>query len=152
MPDDPAQPPKEQPKPAPAASAPRAGDDRRAGLDRRAGEIKTRVLLDGQYVFREGETGDLAFVVKSGKIEILKTADGKEMSLGVVSEGGMFGEMALIDNKPRMAGARAKGGPAEIMVISRQHFETQLKATNPFIRKLLLILAANVRNASTKIK
>jgi CRP-like cAMP-binding protein len=152
MSNEPAQPSKQQPAPVPAAGTSQSAEDRRSGGDRRAGEIKTRALLAGQYVFREGETGDLAFVVKSGAIEIVKSGEGKEMSLGVVKEGGMFGEMALIDNKPRMAGARAKDGPAEVLVISRQHFETQLKAANPFIRKLLLILAANVRNASAKLK
>lgn len=145
---------KDQPKQpsAPATSDTRAGQERRAGLDRRAGEMEARMVGPGQYVFREGESGDLAFVVKSGQIEIVKQIEGKDVNLGVMKEGAMFGEMALIDNKPRMASARAAGGNAALYVISRKQFEAKLNEANPFIRKLLIILAENVRSASSKIK
>lgn len=145
---------KDQPKQpsAAATSDARAGQERRAGLDRRAGEMEARMVGPGQYVFREGEAGDLAFVVKSGQIEIVKQIEGKDVSLGVMKEGAMFGEMALIDNKPRMASARAAGGNAALYVISRKQFESKLNEANPFIRKLLIILAENVRSASSKIK
>jgi CRP-like cAMP-binding protein len=145
---------KTQPKqpPAPAEADTRTGQERRTGLDRRAGEMEARMVGPGQFVFREGETGDLAFVVKSGQVEIVKQAEGKEISLGIMKEGAMFGEMALIDNMPRMASARAVGGNAALYVISRKQFEAKLNEANPFIRKLLLILAENVRSASAKIR
>ncbi len=145
---------KDQPKQpsAPATSDARSSQERRAGLDRRAGEMEARMVGPGQYVFREGESGDLAFVVKSGQVEIVKQVEGKEIDLGVMKEGAMFGEMALIDNKPRMASARAAGGNAALYVISRKQFEAKLNEANPFIRKLLTILAENVRSASSKIK
>ncbi len=64
----------------------------------------------------------------------------------------MFGEMALIDDQPRMASARAVGGPVELYVISRKQFDSKLKGVNLFIIKLLQILAVNVRSSSEKVK
>ncbi len=64
----------------------------------------------------------------------------------------MFGEMALIDDQPRMASARAVGGPAELYVFSRKQFDSKLNGTNLFISKLLSILAGNVRSSSEKVK
>ena len=67
--------------------------------------------------------------------------------MAVLEPGNMFGEMALIDNKPRMASARTYGGPAKLLVVSQQQFSTMLKPVNPFVRKLLEILATHVRES-----
>ncbi len=64
----------------------------------------------------------------------------------------MFGEMALIDDEPRMASARAVGGLVEVYVITSAQFQSKLGSTNLFISKLLQILAGNVRSSSEKVK
>lgn len=123
--------------------------------DHLPGEV--RQYNDGRFVFREGERGDQAFIVKSGTVEIFKTfteggLDPRTAVLGELGEGSMFGEMALIDNEPRMASARAVGGELAVYVITRRKFESKLGETNLFIGKLLQILAANVRTSSEKVK
>lgn len=119
------------------------------------GEVK--LYNEGRFVFREGERGDQAFIVKSGNVEIFKTfaEDGREpqtVVLGELGEGAMFGEMALIDDEPRMASARAVEGELAVYVVRRRKFEATLGKTNLFIAKLLQILAANVRSNSEKVK
>jgi CRP-like cAMP-binding protein len=47
--------------------------DRRAGIDRRDHSIETREIRDKHHVFRQGETGDMAFLIASGTVEIVKT-------------------------------------------------------------------------------
>ncbi len=128
--------------------------------DRRAGdryEVKVRAYSGDAFVFREFENGDEAFIVKSGVVRVFKSFseegyEPREVELGVVEEGAMFGEMALIDSEPRMASARVIGGGAELYVISRQHFENKLAGVNPFISKLLRILAENTRATAEKAK
>jgi CRP/FNR family transcriptional regulator, cyclic AMP receptor protein len=119
----------------------------RRNTDRRA--ATTKDFDDKGFVFREHETGQEAFVVKSGQVEILKTVSEngqtREVSLGVLGQGTMFGEMALIDNKPRMASARAYQGPLSVLVISQSQFNAMLEPVNPFVKKLLEILANHVR-------
>ena len=55
--------------------------------------------------------------------------------------------MALIDDKPRMASARAKGN-ATVVAITKQMYHEKLKQSDPFIRALLRILVETVRKTN----
>ena len=59
------------------------------------------------FIFRQYEKGDQAFIIQNGEVEILKETPEGMVSLRVLEKGAMFGEMALIDDKPRMASAKA---------------------------------------------
>lgn len=109
--------------------------------------LQRQTFQAGDRIFREGEEGNIAYVVQSGEVEIYKEIDGKEVVLGKVGQGGIFGEMALIDSKPRMAGARASKG-STIIIVTRAMFEQKLAKTDPFIRGLLNILVENIRSLS----
>jgi len=60
------------------------------------------------------------------------------------------GEMALIDNHPRMASARCVNA-TEVVVVSRKMFEKHMDGATPFVRALLGILAANTRSMSDQL-
>ncbi len=66
-------------------------------------------FTDGEYIFREGESAEFAYIVKSGEVQITKITATGEDSLAVIKNPTLFGEMALIDGSPRSAGARAIG-------------------------------------------
>ena len=62
----------------------------------------------GEFVFREGESADYAYVLKEGSVEIVKTSIDGDLVLAELDQPNtIFGEMALIDGAPRSAGARA---------------------------------------------
>ena len=63
-----------------------------------------RTLSGGEYLFREGESAEFGYVVKSGKIQIVKSGVDGEMVLAELGPGSLFGEMAL--------GAHAAQAPA----------------------------------------
>ncbi len=107
--------------------------------------LQRQTLQAGDRIFKEGDEGNTAYVVQAGEIEIFKTVDDKEVVLGRVGQGAIFGEMALIDSKPRMAGARASKG-STVIVITRAMFEEKLHKADPFIRGLLNILVDNIRS------
>ena len=109
--------------------------------------IQRQTYQAGDRIFKEGDEGNMAYVVQSGEVEIVREIDGVETVLGTVGQGGMFGEMALIDSKPRMAMARCSKG-STIIVVSRAMFEEKLAKSDPFIRGLLNILVNNIRDLS----
>ncbi|MBT6096714.1 MAG: Crp/Fnr family transcriptional regulator [Rhodospirillaceae bacterium] len=111
--------------------------------------LQRQSFKPGAKIFKEGDLGNMAYVVQEGEVEIVKVIDGVEQVLGTVGQGGIFGEMALIDAKPRMAAARAARGTT-IICVSQQMFDDKLKKSDPFIRGLLNILADNVRSLSNK--
>jgi len=109
--------------------------------------LQRRTFKPGETIFKEGEEGSQAYVIQEGEVEISKEIDGENRVLGVIGKGGMFGEMALIDSKPRMARARAIKG-STIIVVTQQMFDQKMSKADPFIRGLLNILADHVRSAS----
>jgi CRP/FNR family cyclic AMP-dependent transcriptional regulator len=124
----------------------RSNGGRRAS-DRR--ETPLKEFSENSLVFRERETGQEAFIIKSGQVEIFRTVTeggvSREVPITVLNSGTMFGEMALIDNELRMASARAYGGDVTVYVISQDLFDSMLEPVNPFVRKLLNILVDHVR-------
>ncbi len=106
--------------------------------------LERRTLRDGDTIFREGEQGSTAFVVQGGEIVITKLINGEDTELATIGAGGIFGEMALIDEAPRMATAKVKGG-ATIVTITKAMYQEKLKKTDPFVRALLRILVETVR-------
>ena len=111
--------------------------------------LQRQLYGPGDEIFNEGDDGRLAYVVEEGEVEIFKTIDGDEQVLGTVGKDGIFGEMALIDNQPRMANARATKSTT-IICVTRQMFNEKLNQADPFIRGLLKILADNNRDITSK--
>jgi len=114
--------------------------------------LDRRMYAEGEVIFKEGEVGRrCAFLIQSGRVEISKKGeDGTDHVLGYIPAGGIFGEMALVDDKPRMAMARAIEATA-VVIISEAMLEAKLSKADPFIRGLLKLLVRNLREAGAKI-
>src|SRR5258708_13282340 len=59
----------------------------------------------GHVLFREGEPGKEMYVIQAGKVNITKTVRDTEKILAQLGAGEFFGEMAILNNKPRSPGA-----------------------------------------------
>jgi CRP/FNR family transcriptional regulator, cyclic AMP receptor protein len=65
-------------------------------------------LSEGDILFRQGDDGDALFVVEKGLVEIsVVSPEGRKLSLNIIGEGQLFGEIALFDSGPRTATATA---------------------------------------------
>ena len=74
-------------------------------------------LDDGEVLFEEGEEGDALYALREGAIELsVLSAAGRKLSLDVLREGEVFGEIALFDPGPRTATAQAMGATTLIRV------------------------------------
>jgi CRP/FNR family transcriptional regulator, cyclic AMP receptor protein len=80
----------------------------------------------GSQVFAEGTPGDKVYLILEGKVRISRTVPGiGEEALAVLKAGDYFGEMALIDDFPRSADAKAHE-TARLFVISKEHLQDLL--------------------------
>jgi signal transduction histidine kinase len=71
--------------------------------------VLTVELKAGETLFKEGSPGDRVYVLKDGSLEVIKQSGKREVLLAVNDEPGMvIGEMALIEQAPRMATVRAR--------------------------------------------
>lgn len=79
------------------------------------------------YVFREGEAGNSAFVLRTGKVRQFKTKGHGEIALDQMHEGEMFGESALVEKAVRPVSASVVAA-SEIYVIDRKLYLQHLTA------------------------
>ena len=112
----------------------------------RLADVSRRRFERDHFIFREHESGDRAYIVAEGNVEILKESAEGLVSLRVLNVGAMFGELALIDNSPRMASAKAINGPVELLEIDQKTFTKKLSDADPFTRGLINILADTARS------
>jgi CRP/FNR family transcriptional regulator, cyclic AMP receptor protein len=117
---------------------------------------KERKYGPNQVIFREGEMGNEMYVVLEGRVMISKYIPGAgEEALAFLERGGYFGEMALIDNQPRSADAKAHEGGAVVLVIPREVLEGILDIHKLSSIRLLTILcnlvASRLRELDDKI-
>ncbi len=112
--------------------------------------IERKVFPAGENIFRQGSTGHSAYIIQQGSVDIIREeADGSEAVLGNVGVGGIFGEMAVIDDSPRMATARTAEATT-VIVVTQQMFLHKLEQADPFIRGLMQIMANTIRSMSKK--
>jgi CRP-like cAMP-binding protein len=117
---------------------------------------RERNYAPNQVIFREGETGNEMYVLLEGRVMISKYIPGAgEEALAFLERGGCFGEMALIDNAPRSADAKAHETGAVVLVISREVLEGILDIHKISSIRLLTILcnlvASRLRELDEKI-
>ena len=79
----------------------------------------------GQDIVRQGDTGVGAFIIRSGKVDVIQDRGGKETKLSTLGPGEVFGEMALLDESPRSADARAHAS-CRLLVITKDAFDDLL--------------------------
>ena len=107
--------------------------------------LHRRSFEAGQQIFAQGQVGTRAYVVEQGEVEIVRVRGHRRRSLGKIGPGGIFGEMALVDDEPRMADAIALT-PCTCLVITREQFRRKLAAADPFVQGLLRIFVRNIRS------
>ena len=107
--------------------------------------LERQVFRAGSVIIREGAPGTRAYIIESGKVAIWRDMGGERRTLGVVGEGGIFGEMALIDIQPRMASVSALTDTT-CVVISEEIFNKKITAADPFVVGLLRIFVRNIRS------
>lgn len=84
---------------------------------------EVRVYPAGERIFSEGEAGDGAYFILEGRLRATALSqDGQKIMLGELAEGAIFGEMALIDNKPRSATVETLT-PCRLAFISKDAFQ-----------------------------
>ncbi|MEW6571111.1 MAG: cyclic nucleotide-binding domain-containing protein [Nitrospirota bacterium] len=83
-----------------------------------------KVYDNGEIIFREGEAGDRMYVVQSGKVKITKRSPSGDLTIAVLKNGEIFGEMALFDRLPRSATAEAFGEARVLGIDKEKLFRT----------------------------
>lgn len=115
----------------------------------RRGEI--RPWPAASQIISEGESGDAVYFILSGKAKVtLYGEEGREIVLALLKEGDMFGEMSIIDGKPRSANVEAVKD-MECLVVNRAAFLDYLSTHHKVYMRFFAYLTGRLREATRKI-
>jgi len=100
----------------------------------------SRAYADGQMIFCEHEPGDELYIIKSGKVEILKITPPEEILLSILREGDIFGELSIVSSAPRNATAVC-AGETTLLPVSRQSLSAVFGKSPATVGRILAALS-----------
>ncbi|KAL8652022.1 MAG: hypothetical protein Q9210_002926 [Variospora velana] len=98
-----------------------------------ADALETQKFTDGQTIIQEGDKGEAFFMVEQGEAEVYKK-DAGEQAIKLYKKGDYFGELALLDDKPRAASVKAKG-ECKVATLGKDGFQRLLGPVEGIMRR-----------------
>lgn len=96
-------------------------------------------------IFDEGDAGDAVYIILSGKVGFQKKVHGKAvMKVAAIEDGAMFGELALYDDRPRVASAIALA-KTELIRMTRNEYLDRLSVMDPAMGRIVKTLVVRIR-------
>jgi CRP/FNR family transcriptional regulator, cyclic AMP receptor protein len=123
-----------------------------AAIERLGSYMKTRKVPRGATIFSKGDPGSGLMGVLAGAVKVsVASSEGKDIVLNVFREGDVFGEIALLDGRPRTADANAMSD-CELVVIERRDFIPFLTSNPDVAIKLIEILCSRLRRTTEQVQ
>jgi CRP-like cAMP-binding protein len=113
------------------------------------GDVERRRFGAGEFICREGDPGQEAYVIHSGAIEVKRRINGTDKVLARLGEGELVGEMALFRKAPRSADMVA-AIDTELLVITYERLEWLIRNRAPLTLEILKRLSELVVSADAK--
>jgi len=104
-----------------------------------------------EIIFKEGDTGDYAFIILSGQVEISRSVDNKSTVLNTVDKGDIVGELALFTKETRTATVKALE-PTTVRIMREEDVDAELDKLNPMVEKMITSLADRFIHLENKIQ
>ncbi len=109
-----------------------------------------RTLSDNTMVFCENEPGNELFIIQGGRVKITKIVE-EEVLLAVLKPGDIFGEMALLENRPRSASA-ITFGDVTLLAINKANFENMVQQQPQLASRLIQLLSERIWTAYRQLE
>jgi CRP/FNR family cyclic AMP-dependent transcriptional regulator len=123
----------------------------RVELERFAEVTREKSYPKGSVILFEDDPGDSLFVVRDGRVKVVLIGeDGREVILGVLGVGEYFGELSLIDDRPRSAHVIAMED-SNLLVLRREDLRMRVESSPSVAWSLLTELSRRLRRADDKI-
>lgn len=117
--------------------------------------IRPMEVAAGELIFREGEAGEAAYAIQTGRVEILVGRNRGEVKVAELSAGDVLGELALLDGSPRSASARALTD-VTLFRIDQGEFEFLRRNLRPaaykIIRSISVALCERLRETNARMR
>ncbi|MBI2863332.1 MAG: cyclic nucleotide-binding domain-containing protein [Chloroflexi bacterium] len=95
--------------------------------------------------------GDCMYVIQEGQAEVVREAEGREISLRMLGKGDLFGEMAVVNREVRSASVRAVGD-ARVLTIDKKTFLRRVHEDPSLAYRILQTLSQRVRELTADLE
>ena len=107
---------------------------------------------DKAVIIEEGSTGDWAYVVLQGKVRVMKKAPKGLVTVDTLSEGAIFGEMAMFQKGEGLRTATVVAdGPVQVGILDRDRLFAAYANVSPRIKSLLETMIVRLKNTTNAI-
>lgn len=113
--------------------------------------MSSALFQPGQMIFREGDTTQEAYRILKGRVEISIVGEGKSVILAQLGEGDIFGEMAMVDERPRSASAQALD-VTECEVLTAENFNEAVLQRPEILIPYLASFFERLRTANDRLR
>ncbi|MBN2656124.1 MAG: cyclic nucleotide-binding domain-containing protein [Spirochaetales bacterium] len=109
--------------------------------------------IDAKHtIFREGDAGNQMFLIVEGEVEIRKkTTEKSTTTLATLKKGDFFGEMAMVERKPRSASAIAVSD-CKLLALDQNAFMTLIEQNSDFAVRMIKVLATRLRRTNLLVE
>jgi CRP-like cAMP-binding protein len=94
-------------------------------------------------LFAEGERGNELYIIQNGSVKISKIVNDQEVVLAILGKGDIFGEMALLEDKPRAATAEVYED-CTVLAVNRANFAGLIKSRPELVARLTTLMAERI--------
>jgi CRP/FNR family cyclic AMP-dependent transcriptional regulator len=102
-------------------------------------------------LFQEGDAGEHMYIIQSGRVKISKRIRGVEKTLATLEKGEFFGEMAILNDKPRSATAETLE-ECDMLVIDRKTFDALIRGNAEIAVRFIKRLADRLRETNDQME
>ena len=120
-------------------------------LDRLAKGVEPISLDPGDILFSEGDSGERAYVITAGEVDILKITGERQVLLARRRVGEVVGEIALLDSAPRSATVKACA-PTELLSIPKRHLDETMASSATAARALFEVVLSKWRQTEAHLR
>jgi len=109
-----------------------------------------RIYSNNEIIFKEGDVGDVMYVIQSGKVRITQKTPSEEFTVTILQDGDIFGEMAIFDRLPRSATAMALGD-VRILTVDKKKLFQIINKDPTLVFKIIETMSKRIRRLDKEL-
>ncbi len=112
---------------------------------------QVRTIAENETIFREGEAGDCAYLIETGRVLVYLMKNGVEVPLKILGTGDIFGEMSMIDCSLRSASCRTLSD-VRLVTVTQEQLVDRIQSADPIVRLLMRAMMDRLRVQNDAIR
>jgi CRP/FNR family cyclic AMP-dependent transcriptional regulator len=105
---------------------------------------------DGEIIIRQGEVGDCMYVIQSGRVEVVQSAEHGKQHLAFLETGDFFGEMSVFEKQVRSATVQS-AGEARILKVDKKTLLRRIREDPLLAVNLLQTMSHRIRDLDAEV-